>query len=239
MTQFMCRQVQLVLAATAFAALGAAAQSNPPGPPEIVASGSATISLPPDRAVVRIGVATRAATASAASMPNGPLVARVQDTLRALNLSGTPARAIGFGVAPNYDYQKARQVIDYEARTTLEVVLRDVASLPRLLDAALGAGATDITSIAFESDSAAAARHRALATAFQSAHDDAEAMANAAGGRLGPLLLITTSPSTDYSGVAMRAAETMPAMAGLPVIRRDVVIYAIVQARWVFLGPKQ
>ena len=127
------------------------AQVGSPTPPEIVTTGSATISLPPDRAVVRIGVATRAATASAASAPNGPLVSRVQDTMRALNLAGRPIRAISFGVAPNYDYQKGRQIIDYEARTTLEVVLQDVNALPRLLDAALGAGATDIASISFES----------------------------------------------------------------------------------------
>jgi len=232
-----CRPTPVLLALS-LAAPMAVAQSSPPGQPEIVTNGNATISLPPDRAVVRIGVATRAATASAASSPNGPLVTRVVDTLRALNLPGTPARAISFGVAPNYDFSKGRQIIDYEARTTLEVILKDVASLARLLDAALGAGATDITSIAFESDSSATARHRALATALKSARDDAEAIASAAGGRLGPLLLVTTSPET--SGVAMRAAETMSfSVAGLPAVRRDVVIYATVQARWVFLGPRQ
>jgi uncharacterized protein YggE len=156
--------------------------------------------------------------------------------MRALNLAGRPIRAISFGVAPNYDYQKGRQIIDYEARTTLEVVLQDVNALPRLLDAALGAGATDIASISFESDSANEARHRALANALTSARQDAEALAKAAGGRLGPLRSVTTSP--DPYGIAMRESYISAApAAGIPAVRRDVVISVTVQGRWAFVAP--
>ena len=213
-----------------------AAQGGPPASvPEIVTSATGTVSLPPDRAVLRIGVATRAATASAASTPNGPLVTRVQDTIRVLNLPGRPVRVISFGVAPNYDFQRARQIIDYEARTTLEVILHDVASLGRLLDAVLAAGATDITGISFESDSTSAARHRALAAALTTAREDAEALAKAAGGRLGPLRLLTTTPDLTAGGIGFRDASMTGPPSGIPAVRRDVMVYVMVQGRWAFI----
>lgn len=203
---------------------------------EIVTSGSGTVFLPPDRAVVRIGVATRAVSASAASVPNGPLVARVQDTLRAIGFTAGALRVISFGVAPNYDYQNARRIIDYEARTTLEVRLQDVPALGRLLDAVLAAGATDISSITFESDSVVLARRRALNEALGAARADAETLAKAAGGRLGPLRLVTTSPET--SAIAYRESATMgPIPGSVPAVRRDVVVHTVVQARWTLILP--
>ena len=228
-----CMAVLRVQLGLGGAVVSAQVQQNPAAGPEIATTGTATITLPPDRALVRIGIATRAATASAASAPNGPLVQRVQDTLRALNLSGPPVRAISLGVTPNYDFQRGRQLIDYEARTTLEVVLNDVPALGRLLDAVLGAGATDISSIVFQSDSTPVARRRALATALANAREDAEAIARAAGGRLGPLRLATTNPDQNAFESALYA-RAVPSI-GVPAVQRDVIIGVMVQVRWAFL----
>ena len=215
----------------------AAAQVAPSPRPEIVTSGSGQVILPPDRAAVRIGIATRAATASAASSANGPVVVRVQDTLGTLGLRDRAVRTISFGVAPNYDYQGGRRLLDYEARTTLEVQLQEVSALGRLLDAALGAGATEIVSINFESDSARAARARALSTALANARADAEVLAGAAGGRLGRLLLATTSVLDYAGGLGMQTANYagQAPLPGIPSVRRDVVVTVAVQARWAFV----
>ena len=224
----------------------AAAQStSAPLTSEIVTTGSGRVTLPPDRAVVRIGIATRAATASAASTPNAPLVARVQDSLRALHLPERAVRVVSFGVAPNYDYREGRRLVDYEARTTLEVTLRDVGALGRVLDAALAGGATDISGIVFESDSVSVARQRALSTALVAARADAETLARAAGGRLGSPRVVSTSPdavnqaisyrAVDYGGIGV---ESGIATGAVPAVRRDVVIAVSVVARWNFVpGP--
>lgn len=214
---------------------GVAAQSTS-ADPEVVTTGTGTVLLPPDRAMVRIAVATRAASAAAASTGNGPVVTRVQDTLRVLGFTGAAVRAVSFGVTPNYDYQNARRIVDYEARTTLEVRLGDLGTLGPLLDGALAAGATDVSSITFESDSLPAARNRALAAALQAARTDAETLARAAGGRLGRLRLVTTAPASqpqeDYATAALA-----PRVGGVPAVRRDVVVSAWVQARWTLLVP--
>lgn len=227
-----------LIVAVAHAAPLSSQVGTPALTPEIVTTGSNSVALPADRALVRIGVATRAATASAASAPNGPAVARVQDTLRILGYVGRAARVTSFGVVPNYDFQGGRRLIDYEARTTLEVTVSDIPALGKLLDAVLAVGATDIGSIVFESDSSGVTRRRALAAALAEARQDAEALARAAGGQLGPLRLATTSPE---AGIPMRSAASVEAyamsggLAGVATFRRDVVVSVGVQARWVFV----
>ena len=225
-----------LLVAGLLAPLSAAAAQSVSAGPEVVTAGTGTVLLPPDRAMVRITVATRAASASAASTSNGPVVTRVQDTLRVLGFAGAAVRAVSFGVTPNYDYQNARRIVDYEARTTLEVRLRDLGTLSSLLDGALAAGATDVSSITFESDSLPAARNRALAAALAAARADAETLARAAGGRLGKLRQVTTTPAS--TPMELRAAAPPTSLAGgVPAVLRDVVVSVWVQARWALVVP--
>jgi uncharacterized protein YggE len=169
----------------------------------------------------------------------------VQDTLRALHHPEHALRVVSFGVAPNYDYQNGRRLVDYEARTTLEVTLLDIATLGRLLDAALAGGATDISGVVFESDSVPVARQTALGTALAAARADAETLARAAGGRLGSLRVVSTSPESVTEAIAFRAmdfsgsgVEGGIARGGVPAVRRDVVVAVSVVARWNFIpGP--
>ena len=253
MTAFLAQRVRRSVRLFAVVGLGlrllapaaAAAQTAAsPAVPEIITTGEGRVTLPPDRAVVRIGISTRAATASAALVPNAPLVSRVQDSLNALRLPERAVRVVSFGVVPNYDYREGRRLIDYEARTTLEVTLRDVAALARVLDAALAGGATDISGITFESDSVPVARQRALGTALTAARADAGALAGAASGRLGALRQVSTSPGgpgetlayrmVDYSGIGVEGGIAR----GAPAVRRDVVVSVSVVARWSFVpGP--
>ena len=55
-----------------------------------------------------------------------------------------------------------------------------------MIDAALGAGATNIAQLTFESSKREAARLEALARAVQRARREAEAIARASGGRAPP-----------------------------------------------------
>jgi hypothetical protein len=68
------------------------------------------------------------------------------------------------------------------------------------------------------------------------AREDADALAKAAGGRLGPLRMVTTTP--EVPAVAAREAMAMSMLpGGVPAVRRDVLVYVVVQARWALLAP--
>jgi uncharacterized protein YggE len=60
------------------------------------------------------------------------------------------------------------------------------------VDAALSAGATDVTTANYLAKAPEAMRRQALADAVAASRRDAEAMAQAGGGRLGELELLTT-----------------------------------------------
>ena len=217
-------------------ALGAraGAAQEPVGPraaSEIVTSGEGEAALTPDRAVVRIGVQTSARTAAEASSRNAARVQAVIDTLRKLGYRVDSLRTVGFGVTPNYDFEAGRRLVDYQATATLALTVTRLDRLGITLDGVLAAGATDVSSITFESNREHEGRATALGRALEVARADATALAAAAGGRLGRLLeLNTQSPVRPMPGMAM---EMRASNAVLPP--QDVVVHVTLQARWEFV----
>jgi uncharacterized protein YggE len=213
------------------------AQAPPSGsrPAEIVTTGNGQTILPPDYAVLRIGVEGRARTAAAASAQAGTRVEQVRAAIRARGFPLDSIRVVHFDVSPNYEIERERRLIDYQARATLQLTVRPLERLGGVLDTALASGAGDIQSISFESDSAGAARGRALAQALQEARADAQALARAAGGSLGRLLSVTTSgPPMPFSQPMMMRAER--AAAGAPPISGEVIVSVTVTGTWEFIS---
>ena len=223
------------LSILALSALASSASAQVPTVPraasEIVTSGNGEATLTPDRAVVRIGMQTNAPTAAAASSRNVRKVEAVIDTLRKLGYRVDSLRTVGFGVSPNYNYEEGRKLVDYQATATIRLAVNRLDRLGLTLDAVLAAGASDVSNISFESDSEAAGRRTALGKALRTARADAEALAAAAGGRLGRLLEATTQPE---ARPMMQMADMRASNAALPP--QDVLVMVNVQARWEFLG---
>jgi uncharacterized protein YggE len=214
------------------------AQTIPPV--ELVTVGSAQLRLPPDGALVTIGIESRGRTAAMAAGANVRPVKRVRDTLGTIGFPHDSVRVTGYEVQPNQDDQHADKIIDYGASTTLEIRLRALSRLGEVFDAVLGAGATSISRVQFESDTLEAARRHALGMALARSRADANALAAAAGGRLGRLLGITNT-GMDYSSyrldemVVRGAAASSLYGGGAPIVTRDVLVSVAIQARWEFL----
>lgn len=201
--------------------------------PEIVTTASAEVTLPPARVEIWIGIEGRGATAAAASGEHGPKLDRVLAALAGAGFGARSYESLGFAITPNYDFAAGRKLLDYSARTTLQLTLRDLDRVAQVLDTALAAGATDVPVLRFESDTTAAGRRAALSQAVNEARADAEALAQAAGGRLGRLLSLTTNPRPDLLVGEMISARAA-SYAGGPVIQREIRIRVVVQGRWEF-----
>jgi uncharacterized protein len=199
---------------------------------EIVTYGSGEVTLSPQRAVLRIGVATHAPRASDASSQNAQAMKAVVEALARVGVPRDSLQTVAFGVGPNYDYDSGQRLIDYEAHAAVRLTVRDLSIIGRLIDVALEAGATDVGNVGFESDSMEIARRKALAQALGKARGDAEALAQAAGGSLGQPLEVKARDAhfPDYeafasSGYMLRQSQT-------PITPRDVVVRVAVEARW-------
>jgi uncharacterized protein YggE len=105
--------------------------------------------------------------------------------------------------------------------------------LGAVLDAALGAGATDVLQISLLPEQADDARAKALELAFSQARRDAGVLARASGRGLGGLLLMSTDRlSTDRAGYSASSEYMTVVGAGTEIPAPEVAISATVRAEW-------
>lgn len=165
--------------------------------PQIVVTGFGEVSVPPDKASIDVAVETRAATASAAASLNARRLRAVLDTLKGRGVEAADLATIGFSVHQDYEPvpRGAAPRRMYVANNVLRVEIRNLDRVGALLDAALDAGANRINEVRFSSSRHLAVRDSAMTLAIANARRSAEGMARAAGGRLGPLLELSTQLS--------------------------------------------
>jgi uncharacterized protein len=201
----------------------------------IEASGSAQVTLPPDRAVIRFAVDSRAPTAAQAAAINSPRVRRVVAALSALRSPQESVLVTGIGVGPNENYDRGT-IVDYRATAIVRLVVRNLDSLGRYLEVALSNGATQVADVSFHSEQADSARRDALSRAYAQALASAQAVAHAAHGVLGPLLRVSTDREYDFDYGALReeAAFSVSRQATVPLAARDVMVSATITAVWRF-----
>ena len=221
-------------------AAGARAAGEKADDSQIVVSGSGEVSLPASRARFAIGITTAAATASAASAENARLAAQVTAALDNAHLDKADLVSSSLTVAPRWepaeDHRPKRT--GFEAAKTLRIDTRKLTELGAYIDAALSAGATDVSDIEFSAQGTESARRRALAQAVAAARADAEAIAQAAGGTLGEPLLISTERSTP-AGLQplMVSAGRARASPATELIPGEIRIAAQVEAHWRLILP--
>ena len=238
---------RLVLRGAALAVVCAASASaqdmSRPTIPQIVTTASGEVRLTPDRATIQIGVQSRAATAAAAATQNATKQRAIIDAIKARGVPAEQIATSNFNVIPETRYdregQAAPRTTSYLVINTVNVELRRIDQVGPVIDAALVAGANQINSLTFGITNADSARRVALAQAVSKSRADAEAMARAAGGSLGPLLELNSvdqyipGPPRPFD---MRVAAT--AEMKTPVEAGEETIRATVTARWQFLSGR-
>lgn len=220
------------------AALSAQEVEAGPDRAVVAAGGNGEVTLRPDRATVSVTVRTIAQQPAQASSRNQETAEAVTAALEALDLEPDSLRLTGVRVGPNRQYTPEGPRDDgYFAERSLRVTTDDLADVGRIIEAAVGAGATQIDHIAYSSSEESAARREALTLAVEKARGDAEVVASAAGGRLGAVILLSTQDvSVPRPMLRMEAMEMSRAgadQAALPE-PEDLTVTAFVQGHWAF-----
>lgn len=221
----------------------AAGQESQRPVPQIVTTGQGEVRVAPDRATISVGVQTRAATAAEAAAQNSRRQRAVIDAIRARGVPAEQIATSAFNVIPETRYDREGQAVprtlSYLVSNIVTVDLRRIDLVGPVIDAALGAGANQVHSLNFGIANADSARRAALAIAVNRSRADAEVMARAAGGALGPLIELTASdfqlPPPRPLAV-MRAAE---AAESVPVEPGQETVRAMVTARWQFVASQR
>jgi len=200
-------------------------------------SATGTVRRAPDQAVVSLAVETRAPTARQAAQQNAQ---KMDAVIKAIREAGIPAERIqteGYNLNPDYTFVNGgpgrpneQRLVGYVADNTVRVVVDTIGRTGAVVDAAIAAGANRANGISYQLRDPDGARRDALKLAVAAAQKDAQALAEAAGQTLGPLLQLSTEfqePPRPMFAMAGARAE-MPAAAPTPVEPGQMEITATV-----------
>jgi uncharacterized protein len=231
----------LVLAVTLVPA-AAAAQEAAEQPRTINVSANATVEREPDRAVVLLAVESEAATARDAAAANAQLMERVIAAVRQAGVRDEAVRTVSYEIRPEYvradrDREPPR-IASYRAINMVQVRVDAVQQAGSIIDAGLGAGANRVAGLRFELQDPGTARIEALREAMSIARREAEAIASAAGQRLGePLTIHTGYAYAPPPSPMMGRAEMDIAAAPTPIEGGTLAVTATINAVYRILSP--
>jgi hypothetical protein len=210
-----------------------------PQPPNIAASAVGESRITPDRAMLSVALETQRETAAAAASDNARLQTRIVDAVKAAGVAAAQIRTSGYNVYPEYSGGKSPKVTGYRARNTVQVEIRSIDAVGKVIDAALGAGATNIGALRLYASSTDTARREAITRAVTKARAEAEAAAVAAGGSLGQMIEFTIDPYAlprPFEAVVVTGTVMGAAPAPTPIETGELVVQAVVRARWQFVA---
>lgn len=193
----------LAVAVVITAAQVAFAQS-PPGPGDarwaattLNISAYGDVMAAPDMATINLGVQTDGATAAAALGANADQMTRVLAALKRAGLAERDIRTSQLSVNPKYVYEQNQppKLSGYEASNQVTVIARDLKRLGPTVDAAVGAGATNVNSISFGLLDPTAAQDAARLVAVHDLQAKAELYAKALGRPVLRLINLTEGAS--------------------------------------------
>ena len=227
--------VALLAAVPALAAAPARADDAPPQP-AIVVSGEAVVQATPDRAFVTVSVESRDKNPGAAQKQTATAMDAVRKKLAQTGVKDDQIRTLAYDLQLEFDFDKGRQVPrGYVARDTIEVRLDDITLVGAVIDASVGAGATNIGGVRFDLKDRDTLEREALKKAVADGRARADAAAAGAGVTVASVLRIEEqrmfSPPPGPAPMMMRvaAAEAAPPTqihAGQIEIRAHVTLTA-------------
>jgi uncharacterized protein YggE len=155
------------------------------------ASGEGSVTVQPDAARVSVAVVKQAPTAADAASQNATVATAVIAAIRQLLGPNSEVRTITYNLTPFYSSPRdgtQPQILGFTATNSIEAIAPDSNLEGRLIDAAVGAGASRIEGIRLFLRDDQTARAQALRTAALRARAKAEAIALGLGVRLGQTL---------------------------------------------------
>ena len=163
----------LAVALFGLAALGGvarpdSARSADPAPRTLTVVGSGSVLTVPDTAGFSFGVVTRAKTAAAALAANASAAGAVVEALKRAGVAAADLQTQQVSLQPRYDDNGAA-IVGYDAQTSVAATLRSLAKAGAVVDAAVAAGADQVSGPTLTSAAREALYRQALAAAYADA----------------------------------------------------------------------
>ncbi len=199
-------------------AMTASAQSSPTIVNDgtlLSVSAEAKVTRTPDIATLSTGVVTQAAEANAALRQNTEQMTKVVAAIKAAGIAERDVQTTGISINPQYRYAENQPptITGYQASNTLNVKVRDIAKLGKVLDTLVAVGANQVNGPSFEIDNPDEAYDEARVAAIKKAQSRAELYAKTLGLRVRRVVSINEGgghapPSPMPTMMRMQAMDT-------------------------------
>ena len=227
----------------------APAPASAPATAQVRTTGTATRSLAPDLAIATfefsargptLNEAARTAAITAEAIRRAVMKAGVPDD----SVTGRGSFSLPWDQATQMDIKPNAELRRYDTtfvfRDMVVVRIRDLKRVGAVLDGALAAGAQKLTALEFSSSRIYQAGQEAIGEATRQARQNAELMAEAAGGKIGrPLEVTTERGPAGNAFYDLRATNDNPGGRstgqGLSVRPPNAELRVSVYARWELL----
>jgi len=207
------------------AASGAGAQP-PPRSHAIVVTGQGSVRTVPDRAQLSLGVSTDARTAAGALRANAGEVAKVIAAVKGQGIPAADIQTEQVSLSVRYG-ENGDAIAGYTATNSVSVVVRALVKVGAVIDAAVDAGANQVSGPNLVRSDQNALYRRALRAAVANARAKAQAIAGAAGLTLRRITDVTESggpaPLPVEAKAAAPAAET-PIEPGTQLVQATLTV---------------
>ena len=194
----------------------------------VTVTGEATVGVAPDTAIIRIGVSSQEKTAREAGEANARQMTSVLAAIKASGIAERDIQTSRLSLQPQYDPNKSGtpRLASFQATNQVTVRIRDIDSLPTVLDRAIAAGANEMSGIEFVVSEQSKLLDQARDDAIADARRKAELYARAAGAKLGHVVSISEEGPTPPQPRPMQAmrAGAVPVAPGEQTLRAIVSV---------------
>lgn len=165
----------------------------------------------PDVATMSTGVVTQAADANGALRANAEEMNKVMSAVKAAGIAERDVQTSGISIYPQYRYaeNKPPVITGYQASNTVNLKVRDIAKLGKVLDALVASGANQVNGPNFEIDQPEEAYDEARRNALAKAQTRAEMYAKTLGLRVRRIVSIDEGTGYQPPVMLRMAAKSM------------------------------
>ncbi|MGH2998823.1 MAG: SIMPL domain-containing protein [Gaiellaceae bacterium] len=197
----------------------------------VMVTGTGTVNGVPDEASFDFTVQTKAKTAAAALSQNGTATQAVISAVKAAGVPDANIQTQQVSLDP-VTSSDGTTITGYTASNTIDVSKLAIAKSGAIVDAAVGAGATDVSGPSLDISSQDALYASALKAAVVQAKSKAQVLADATGHTLGDAITVVegsnATPLPFAAGAAAKGPSNTPVEAGTQQIQAIVTItYAL------------
>ena len=169
----------------------------------------------PDVATISAGVVTQAVDGNSAMRQNAEQMDQVMDAIKAAGIADKDIQTSGVSLNPQYRYadNEAPKITGYQASNTVNLKVRDIAKLGKVLDALAASGSNQINGPTFEIDQPEPVYDEARLAALKKAQARADSYAKALGLRVRRIVSISEGGGGNVRPMPMMRAMAMDSMA--------------------------